>query len=179
LFYIKLDGNTSIISFYYSNIPAYVPTSPSASIGISSWIAGDFYSVNSSATNSAFVDTATENSNIGQGTTNCMRPYNCTYVFTPRLPTGISSIEMLKPQVFPVPTHEEITVKYNLKTTDDIRILIIDQQGKVIYTETVDAVGQINVFHKILDDIAPGIYYISILATKPENRFEIASFIRY
>jgi hypothetical protein len=80
-------------------------------------------------------------------------------------------------EVFPTFSSEEITVKYMLKTSTDARLNIVDRQGQVIYTESVDGLPCFNVFNKKIGDIAPGTYYISILAIKPESRFRTISFI--
>jgi hypothetical protein len=83
LFYLKLDATNNSITFYYANNTTYVPSNPSASIGISGPCTGDFYSVSTTSSNSAYVDSVTENTNIGQGGATTMRPYNCSYIFTP------------------------------------------------------------------------------------------------
>lgn len=86
LFWAKLDGTTNTTTFYYANNTTYVPFIPSASIGIAGTCSGDFYSVNCTASNAAYVDSVSENINIGQGGTQNFRPYNCSFTFTPYSP---------------------------------------------------------------------------------------------
>jgi hypothetical protein len=86
LTYVKLDGTNNTITFYYANNTTYVPSNPSASIGIAGVCAGDYYSVRTTALNAAYVDSTSENPNIGQGGATTMRPYNCSYTFTPYCP---------------------------------------------------------------------------------------------
>jgi hypothetical protein len=83
LFWVKLDGTNNTINFYYANNATYLPTTPSASIGIAGICLGDYYSVNVTSNNSASIDSASENLNIGQGGATTFRPYNCSYTFTP------------------------------------------------------------------------------------------------
>ena len=87
--YIKLDGNNNSISYYYSNYPAYIPTNPSASIGIAGGVTGEFYSVSATASNNAYADSVNENTDIGMGGPTTMRPYNTTFVFSQCLVSGI------------------------------------------------------------------------------------------
>ena len=75
LFWVKIDGNTGIINFYYQNNVAYVITgTPTASIGIAGVCTGDFYSINPTTPS---IDSTLETSNIA------LRPNNYTYTFTP------------------------------------------------------------------------------------------------
>jgi hypothetical protein len=85
-FFVSLDGNTNTIKFYYQNT-AYTQTAGStASIGISGVCVGDFYSVYSTAATTAYVDSVTENTNIGTNAVSPnIRPQNVTYTFTPNL----------------------------------------------------------------------------------------------
>jgi hypothetical protein len=83
LVFAKLDATNSTITYYYSSNSTYVPTSPSASIGIAGVCPGDFYSVYSTSNNTAYVDSVTENTTIGTGAPNGVRPYTCSYIFTP------------------------------------------------------------------------------------------------
>lgn len=83
LVYAKLDGADNSITFYYGNFPAYVPTSPSATIGLAGTCIGDFYSVNCTSQNTAFIDSIVENTTIGIDTSVNFRPYNCAFIFKP------------------------------------------------------------------------------------------------
>jgi hypothetical protein len=83
LMYLKLDCINNSITFYYPNNTTYIPTSPSASIGIAGECPGDFYSVNTTSPTAAYIDSVIENTNIGQNGANDMRPYNCQMTFTP------------------------------------------------------------------------------------------------
>jgi hypothetical protein len=88
LFYVKLDGNAGVntITFYYPNI-AYTPVTPSASIGIAGICTGDYYSVFSTSGNTAYVDSASENTDIGlNASPPNVRPVNVSYIFTPYHP---------------------------------------------------------------------------------------------
>ena len=87
LFYVKLDGNLNTTTFYYANNTTYIPTNGTASIGIAGICAGDFYSVNCTASNVANVDSVTENTNIGSPGASNFRPFNCSYTFTPYNPS--------------------------------------------------------------------------------------------
>ena len=78
LFYVKLDGNLNTTTFYYANNTTYIPTNGTASIGIAGICAGDFYSVNCTASNVANVDSVTENTNIGSPGASNFRPFNCS-----------------------------------------------------------------------------------------------------
>ncbi len=88
LFWVDLNGNAGIntIGFHYFNNAAYVPVTPSASIGIAGVCPGDFYSVSCQSALAATVDSSVENTNIGVGTANNFRPYNVNYLFTPYHP---------------------------------------------------------------------------------------------
>ncbi len=85
LTWVKLDMATGAITFHYLN-SAYVPLNPSASIGIAGVCTGDYYSVSATGSSAAYVDSTTENTNMGQGGATTMRPFNCYYTFTPYSP---------------------------------------------------------------------------------------------
>jgi hypothetical protein len=85
-FFIRLNGTTNTITFYYRNDSTYVPVSPSASIGIAGICPGDFYSVYPTSNNAAYVDSVTENTNIGDTVSPNVRPYNVSFKFTPYSP---------------------------------------------------------------------------------------------
>ena len=86
LVYVKLDGNTNTITYYYPNL-AYSPVGASASIGIAGSCPGDYYSVYSTSSNTAYVDSTNENGMIGNsGLPPEVRPLNVTYIFTPFAP---------------------------------------------------------------------------------------------
>jgi hypothetical protein len=83
LFWIKLDGNDGTIAYHYANNVTYIPSTPSASIGIAGVCPNDFYSAYCTSYNNAFVDSVIEDTAIGGGVSPNMRPYNCSFVFTP------------------------------------------------------------------------------------------------
>jgi hypothetical protein len=86
-FGVKLNTATGDILLLHPNL-AYTPTLPSASIGIAGTCAGDFYSVYTSTATTATVSTTAENTTIGQGTPNNIRPQNVEFLFTPAAPVN-------------------------------------------------------------------------------------------
>jgi hypothetical protein len=86
-FGVKLNTTSGDITFLYPNA-AYIPLNPSASIGIAGVCAGDFYSVSPTASNTATVSNAAENSSIGNNSANNFRPSNIEYTFSPAPPSN-------------------------------------------------------------------------------------------
>ena len=78
-FGVKIDGTTGLVTFFYNTV-AYVPTFPSASIGIAGVCTGDFTSVNVTSASTAVSDSVTEFAAIAT------RPNNVNYIFTPYNP---------------------------------------------------------------------------------------------
>ena len=77
IFYVRIDGTTGVINYYYANNAAYaLGGPPSASIGLAGACTGDYYSYNLNIA-PAFADSTIETSNIST------KPNNITYTFTP------------------------------------------------------------------------------------------------
>jgi hypothetical protein len=74
LFWVRIDGTTGVINFYYNSNAYTIFGTPSASIGIASGCAGEYYSYNTLAT---YADSTIETNNIST------RVSNATYTFTP------------------------------------------------------------------------------------------------
>ncbi len=74
LFWIRIDGTTGVINFYYPGTAYAVSGPPTASIGIAGVCTGDYYSYDMIST---YADSTSETSNLAT------RPSNLTYTFTP------------------------------------------------------------------------------------------------
>ncbi len=76
LFWLRIDGTTGVINYFYNSIAYTISGSPSASIGLAGECTGDYYSYNFPAS-STWADSTIETSTIST------RPVNLTYIFTP------------------------------------------------------------------------------------------------
>jgi hypothetical protein len=76
LFWIRIDGTTGVIDYFYNNTAYTIFGTPSASIGLAGVCTGDYYSYNFPAS-STWADSTIETSTIST------RPVNLTYTFTP------------------------------------------------------------------------------------------------
>lgn len=84
-FMVLLNYSTQSITFCYP-ATVYVPNAPSASIGIAGACPGNFYSVYTQSSNTAFADSVNENPGIGTGLANCFTPRDVNFIFTPNGP---------------------------------------------------------------------------------------------
>ena len=76
LFWVKIDGITGEIIYYYTNTAYAITGTPTASIGIAGICTGDYYSYNLPAA-LTYADSTIETSNIST------KPMGVTYTFTP------------------------------------------------------------------------------------------------
>jgi len=76
LFWLRIDGTTGVVNYFYNSIAYTISGIPTASIGLAGECTGDYYSYNFPAS-STWADSTIETSTIAT------RPVNLTYTFTP------------------------------------------------------------------------------------------------
>jgi hypothetical protein len=88
--------------------------------------------------------------------------------------SGIPSISLSDPEVYPNPFKEELSIRFNSSVGEDINIMLSDASGRVLKSVKYKSLSVENTIKlEQLSGLSSGLYFIDIQIGESVNRIKI------